>query len=187
MQKILLTIILLGGLLGRAYAQKSFIGIGGGLNNFNGLLGISADVGVTDKFAFRAGAGIGSWGTKLGIGFLVRPMVDSDWRFGLTYTSASGLLDFETELEVNGNTQLVLLDLYRQRLFNISAVKDFPLKNQHVIQIEFGYSINLEGAFFYAVKDGTVLDHTSKTVLNILRPGGLSIGVSYNFSLAKKN
>lgn len=184
MKKTLLLLCLL--ILSTAsYSQKYYLGIGGGLNQHNGLFGISGDVKFNDQYGLRVGAGIGTWGTKVGLGFLFKPRPKGDWRFGFGYCSASGLKDFESEFEVNGSSQTVLMDLHRQGMFNFTAIREFTFKNGDAFNLEFGYSANASGATFYTVKDGSQLDPISVEVLKLLRPGGIVFGISYLFRLNK--
>ncbi|WP_127121423.1 hypothetical protein [Chryseotalea sanaruensis] len=167
-------------------AQKYYLGVGIGVNQHNGLLGLSGDFKLDDQYGVRVGAGIGTWGTKVGLGFLFKPNADGKWRFGLGYSSASGLKDFETEFEVNGgNSQVVLMDLNRQGLFNVTAIREFSFSNGNAFNIEFGYSTNISSSTFYTIKDGSQLDPVSIQVLRFLRPGGIVFGLSYLFRLNK--
>jgi hypothetical protein len=183
--KKLVTLLCLICLFTTGFAQKYYLGIGGGLNQHNGLIGLSGDFKFDDQYALRVGAGIGTWGTKVGLGFLFKPRPKGDWRFGIGYSSASGLKDFESEFEVNGNTQLVRMDLHRQGLFNFTAIREFTFKNGDAFNLEFGYSANVSGSTFYTVKDGSQLDPISVEVLRLLQPGGIVFGISYLFRLNK--
>lgn len=186
MKKTLLLLCLL--ILSTAsYSQKYYLGIGGGLNQHNGLFGISGDFKFNDQYGLRVGAGIGTWGTKVGLGFLFKPRPKGDWRFGFGYCSASGLRDFESEFEVNGSPQTVLMDLHRQSMFNFTAIREFTFKNGDAFNLEFGYSANVSGATFYTVKDGSQLDPISVEVLKLLQPGGIVFGISYFFRLNKNS
>lgn len=167
-------------------AQNSYVGLGTGFNNHNGLLGLSLEVGLQESISLRAGAGLGTWGAKLSGGLLVKTGSDKDWKLGVGYSTSSGLKDFKSELEVaSGDTQEVLMDLHRVGTLNLSLMKCWESKKGNVFNLEFGYAIPLGGDDYYTVKDGSTLSEASEKVLEIIRPGGLTLAISYMIKISK--
>lgn len=165
-------------------AQKSYVTLGTGLNNYNGLIGLGLDLRLADQASLRMGAGLGTWGTKVGAGFVLNADTSGDWKFAIGYSSCSGLKDFKTELEVKGGTKkIVTMDLYRVGTFNLSAIRSWKMKNDNRFNLEFGYAIATGGSTFYKVKDGSTLTENTKKVMDILRPGGFVFALSYNFAI----
>jgi hypothetical protein len=169
-----------------AFAQN-YIGFGAGMENFNGLLGVGAELGLSDQVALRAGVGIGSWGSKIGGGFLVRRTSESRWRFHAGFSSCSGLRDAKLDLPVaSGATAEVIMDLKRQGVLIVSALRTWESRGGNLFNLEFGYSIPAGGVNFYTIKNGVVLSDQGRLVMNIVRPGGLTLAISYLFRLKKR-
>ena len=80
---------------------RFYMGLGTGVNNYVGLIGIGAELRVADPLLVRAGIGIGTWGTKITIGLRYEMHHTSGWVFGLSYSSCSGLSNFKTNLTVD--------------------------------------------------------------------------------------
>jgi hypothetical protein len=168
-----------------AFAQN-YIGFGAGMENYNGLLGIGAELGLSDQVALRAGVGIGSWGSKIGGGFLVRRTSESRWRFHAGFSSCSGIRDVKLSLPVaSGTTAEVTMDLKRQGVLIISALSTWESRGGNRFNLEFGYSIPAGGVNFYTVRNGVALSDQGRQVMNIMRPGGLTLAISYMFRLKR--
>jgi opacity protein-like surface antigen len=193
MRRALLTLIFLTILL-NANAQsasssnrdsipKVYLGVGVGLNNYTGLIGLSVNVRVYHKFFLQGGIGIGSWGSKMSIGARYDLSYKKGWSFGAGLSSASGLKDFKTNLEVkSGNKQDVQMDLLRANTLNIKATYFFRIGKRHNFYLESGYAVPLQSSP-YTIKDGSVLSSTSKAAMDLAAPGGLIFGLGFTFGL----
>jgi len=162
-----------------------YLGVGSGINNDVGIIGIGGKVKLYRTLFIRGGAGISTWGTKLTIGVKYERKHTRCWGYSLSYSSCSGLKDFKSQLETAGNppvTKDVTLDLLRASAVNAAASYNWYLRRNKLIYIEFGYSIPIE-TDPYIVKDGSVLTETSKAVLRMIQPGGLIIGFGFMFGL----
>jgi hypothetical protein len=163
-----------------------YLGIGAGINNDAGLLGITGKVRMYRAIFFRAGAGIGSWGTKLTFGLKYERKYSKCWGYSLSYSTCSGLQDFTTQLETDSAsvpvTKNVVLDLHRAGAFNLSASYNWYFRKNKLFYLEFGYSVPLD-AEPWKVKDGSVLTNSSKGMLRVLQPGGLILGLGFMFGL----
>lgn len=163
-------------------APKTFLGIASGLENFTGLLGPSIEANVWGGFGVYAGVGLGSWGYKMSGGLKYYTDYPYGWAWCLSVSHATGLRDFETELETRNGQQMVRLDLLPCQTLNLTAQHHWKLGKKNRFNLEFGYSIPLTYDA-YTVKDGSVLTDTSELALKILQPGGLMFGIGFTFGL----
>ena len=159
-----------------------FLGFSSGINNYSGLAGVGMEAPLMSSVSLFGQAGLGTWGTKLGAGLRYYPdQIPFGSAWGIGYSVASGLENFETELEVDNpaRTQLVLLDLDRVATLNIDYSYNLRLGRMNKISFHAGYSIRLGGNEHYTVKtSGVVLSSTSVQVMRMLQPGGLLLGLS---------
>lgn len=173
-------------------AGRVFFGFESGINSKVGLLGVRLQAAATNKIAFGAGAGLGSWGGKLG--FYGRYYFKENFRgsylhFG--YNIATGLSGFETELETD--------DLSASGVEDRTVTLDF--KPVGLIDLGYGYAGKLgqksrfyfqTGLAFRTVEvtdtyelktPGLVLTETSEDILQLLSPGGLILAIGIDFGL----
>jgi hypothetical protein len=165
-----------------ASAQVVGIGLGTGLNSYHGILGANLEVGG-EKAAVRFGAGLGTWGYKLGGGVIIRKQ-PAGWGFGIGLLRSTGLKDFKSTMETTSGTSEVTLDLLAVSTLNLTAIKGVKVGNgDNLLYLEFGYSAYLGGATFYRVKDGSTLNDTGRQVMQALKPGGLVLGIAFRFKV----
>ena len=160
-----------------------YFGIGAGLNNYNGLFGIGAKYRIHKTFFLRAGAGIGSWGSKLSIGVIYERKHASCWSYGIGYSSCSGLRNFKTQLETVAsapNTEEVTIDLLRASTVNLTTSYNWYFRRKKIFYLEFGLAVAVESEP-YSVKSASVLTDNSKRALRLLQPGGLIFGLGFMF------
>lgn len=159
-----------------------FLGVASGINNYSGLAGVGMEALVMPSLSLFGQAGLGSWGTKIGGGFRYYPaQIPFGSAWGIGYSIASGLIDFEAELEVENPTRtyFVLLDLHRVGTLNIDYSYNFRVGRMNKISFHAGYAIRLGGSNHYKVKTpGIKLSQSSEQVMRILQPGGLLLGLS---------
>lgn len=166
----------------KAPVSKTFLGVASGLENFTGLLGPSLEVNVSGGFSVYGGIGLGSWGYKMSGGLKYYSDYPYGWAWCLSVSHATGLRDFETELETQSGRRLVLIDLLPCQTLNLTAQHHWRLGKKNRFNLEFGYSIPLTYDA-YTIKDGSVLTDPSELALRILQPGGLMIGIGFSFGL----
>ena len=105
------------------------------------------------------------------------------WSFGAGVSTCSGLKDFKTNLELqDGTSKDVLLDLKRANTLNLKATYNFVLGKKNNFYLDFGYAVPLEQSP-WTIKDGSVLSSTSKTVIDMITPGGILLGFGFTFGL----
>ena len=160
-----------------------YLGIGSGINNYTGLIGLSVNLRAYDKIFLQGGIGIGSWGTKMTIGLRYDLSYKKGWSFGVGLSTCSGLKDFKTNLELqDGTTKEVLLDLNRANTLNLKATYNFMLGKNNNFYLDFGYALPLD-ASPWKVKDGSVISSTSNSVMAMVAPGGILLGLGFMFGL----
>ncbi len=160
---------------------KFYLGIGTGINSYTALIGLSGNYRMTDHLFLQGGLGIGGWGYKVSLGIRYDRSLGSGWMYGVGLSSCSGLQDFETELEVQtGDTQDVMLDLNRAYNFNIKVGYNWIIGRDNSFYLEFGYAVPLQSQV-WEVTDGSVLSPTSIQVMNFISPGGILLGLGFNF------
>jgi hypothetical protein len=167
-----------------ALSQNTYITLGTGLNSYHGFIGVGVDTRITDQLGFRATAGVGGWGGKIGGGLIYRKNGPEGFGIMAGYSSASGLKNFKTDLETGSSgKQEVTLDLLRCGTFNISANRGWRVGSRNIFNLEFGYAFSVAPEKYYVVKSGQTLSPSSETVMKMLQPGGLLLSASFMFGL----
>lgn len=160
-----------------------YIGIGSGLESSTGLIGVTGDFRVKNNFFIRTGAGIGSWGYKLSAGIRNEKYAGKGLGYGAYLSMATGLHDFVLQMEVaSGETKDVKLDLLKGYTIVPTISYKWMMANQNRLILEAGYAVPLQ-TDAWRVKDGSQLSETSKGALRILQPGGISIGLIFQFAV----
>ncbi|MBE0663888.1 MAG: hypothetical protein IH597_15635 [Bacteroidales bacterium] len=159
-----------------------YLGIASGINNYSGLIGIAIEAPISPPISLFGQAGIGTWGTKIGGGFRYYQNPDlygSAWSIG--YASASGLTDFEVEMEVENpkRNEMVLLDLEKVSTLNLDYSYNIRIGTKSKISLHLGYAYPLNKGDNYKLKtSGVQLSTTSKQSLKLIQPGGLLVGLA---------
>ena len=169
----------------RGACPKAYIGLNIGVNNPNGLFGISADIPVIKHFSAAAGIGRSTWGWKYFgevRGYLGE--CHRGWAAGVGVSHNTGLRDFQAELGTTQGDKKVTLDLDPQTNAFVNLYHFFNLgKKRNRFSLMLGYSIPLESKS-YKVKSGHVLNEDSKKAVETLAPGGVSIGIGFYFKVS---
>lgn len=168
---------------------KMFVGAGSGLEYFSGMIGAIAGYKITDNLLLKAGLGIGGWGSKFSAGIRYDFKKGNTWGLGLSYSSCSGLNNYNTSMEVINDrgefvTQTVHLALLRTGTINFTIARKWLVKKKHELCLEGGYCAPIE-VDPYRVLDGSVLTPTSKATLRLQQPGGfhMILGLSFLFGI----
>lgn len=167
-----------------AIVPSVFLGGGLSLNDYG--FGACIEIPVISKLSIYGNAGLGGWGTKLGVGihfyFSKTPYRSA---FSIGYATASGLEDFETQLQVypSGLTETVILDLHRAGSLNFRYSYNFRLGKKHKFVLTAGYAVPLSTNPYELKTKGVTLSETSKQVLDLLQPGGLIFGFKFMFGV----
>jgi hypothetical protein len=167
--------------------RRVYLGLGIGINNYAGALGIGLDIRTVPQLLMRLGAGFGTWGTKVSIGLRYEEHPGkTGWIYGLAYTNSSGLSNYKISLMVDSANTVVTkdvnLNLLTASTLNLTVSRNWVFHRHNEFFFEFGYSIALQNNPF-VVTDGSVLTNTSKEVINITAPGGFIIACGVMFGL----
>jgi hypothetical protein len=199
MKKLLLT-FLAGLLISGASAQTminpflqpevepatAFIGFSTGIDNMVGILGPQLDIVVVKNLMLGGGVGLSSWGYKYAANVQFYPKSLYRFYFKTGYSQNSGLVDFETELELmSGEKEQVRMDLKPVGNIFFTAGRAWKIGKRNRIYLEVGYAFPLVTDDYYTLYDDNIeLSKTSEQVLQMMRPGGLVIAAGLNFAIS---
>lgn len=162
--------------------HRFFIGAGIGINDYG--IGLTGELPIQDQYGVYGNLGVGGWGSKIGFGGIF--YFDEVIRGGaiqLGFASASGLRDYELEMEVQGNTtEMVTMDLFRANTLNVQYVHSIALGRNAKLSFQIGraWSVTRNA---YRVTSGHSLSPASEALLEFLKPGGWIVGTRLMFAL----
>jgi hypothetical protein len=97
---------------------------------------------------------------------------------------ASGLTGFQSELEIeSGQTRDAKMDLIPVGNVFLSFGYTWKLGMKSRFHLEGRYAVPLNTDDYYEVTSGETLGETSKTVMQMLRPGGLVIVPGFDIGI----
>lgn len=166
--------------------KNVYLGLGTGINSYNGMLGISIKWRLVKTLYVRGGLGTGSWGWKLsaGIHYDLKPI--NCWGFCASYSLYSGAPEIHQNLETvqgkNVITKDVLLEYLPTGTINLIASRHWTIKKINFIYLDLGYAIPTVSNI-YSVKDKSVITENADAVIHLMQPGGLIIGLGFMFGL----
>lgn len=161
-----------------------YLGTSTGIDNYSGMIGIGAEIGFSPQATARLGVGIGSWGTKHTIALKYEDRMKTGWGYGVGFSSASGIKNLDLELRTTTGTRTVSIDLYRASSLNFFASRNWLLKNgKNRFILDLGYAVPLTNKNFYMLNDGSELSPDEDTLVRIIRPGGIIVGIGFMFGL----
>ena len=169
--------------------KQYYITTGTGINYENGMLGLQLSTIIKEHFMPFLAIGSGSWGYKVTPGiryFFSKNLLGAG--FGLSYSQIPGVNSIKQNMELNNGSKTEVEFVYKAiNTINISYLNNWHLgKKSNFFTLEVGYSFSLNSNYKnnYTIKTPNVtLSSTSESVLQLLQPGGLIIGVGFNFGL----
>lgn len=191
-KKIILSLLLVFSLsfsFGQSRYKSDYFGIGTGINA-TGLLGVTYEHIFREHLGLYGNLGTGFWGYKAGIGgrYYFRDAVSGG--IALNFSRAMGARNLQGELEVIQNGQTIIrpvsYNLKPVNVFNISYIKFWRMGKNSRFNLEFGYSVPLNGKSESNVEINTLavtLTDPSKAVLTAIQPGGIVIALGFSFGL----
>ncbi len=196
MKKLLLTLLVATVTL-TAYAQygrrssdcpKFYIGLGTGLNNPAGLLGVNLDVPITSSFSLGAGGGLSSWGWKAYFeGRYYFGECNRGWAIGVGGTYNTGLSDaLEVDQDPNNiGIPSALVTLEPVPAVFLSGYRFFDVgKRGNRFYIQVGWSQRFDDKP-YSSSPFRPLTTDGETVMRILSPGGVIVGLGFSFGVVR--
>jgi hypothetical protein len=163
---------------------RSYIGLSTGINNIAAFAGLTFEAPFSEHFSGKVGLGLGGWGVKLGIAGKYYKQYATSWSFGAGFSTASGFSEASVGLSRAATpdiTETTKVNMDRANMLDLVAGKSWGRKVK--FNLELGYSTRVSGGTYATVDKNFVLSPTSVTTLNILRPGGLIIGLGLTFRL----
>lgn len=206
MKKLICTIFLLSGLSASVWAQqgtqkeknttckKTFLGIQTGINNHNGIIGLSLEQALAPQWTIGAGIGTGSWGTKVFAEgrYYFHDACYSRTALGMAFTYAPGFSGLSLN-DVPTNYGDVDVKLIGDPVANLglSFYRFWSLgrKKSSKFYITFGYSIRLNdlqyrlGQETLARYPGIRMTDDAERAVRFIAPGGLIVGLGFYFGL----
>ena len=161
-----------------------FIALSLGLNNNTGIVGVNADIPVSNHFSVDAGIGFSTWGGKFygGAKYFLKPC-HYGWAFGSGITYNTGIKNFDDNLPtIDGATEEVELQLNPQVNLVFAAYRYWALgRNKSRFYIELGYSLPLLGSDRYTQTAGTPINDVASESIKLISPGGLIAAIGFAF------
>jgi len=161
-----------------------YLGLGLEVNNYG--FGFGLEVPVSGNVSITGNAGIGGWGTKIGVSInYYFTDITGKSQLSLGYSRASGLKDFSTELyvEPNDTKQTVKLDLNVIQTINLIYTYNLRIGKSCKTGFSGGYAIPLTKTPYAIKTQGITLTSSSDQVLKMMEPGGLIIGIKFMFGI----
>jgi hypothetical protein len=164
------------------HAQKCYLGVGTGINNASGMVGVLFEAPINSHYSAKLGAGLGSWGSKISVSAKYYKEFPTSISFGLGYSTASGVRNVEYEVELmDGTKNKEEFNLYRAHMIDFTIGKSWGQKVR--FNIECGYSLKIAGGNYKHLYETQELSEDSKTTFDMITPGGLIIGLGLTFAL----
>lgn len=162
-----------------------------GINNPHGLLGINFEMPISQQFTFSPGIGISSWGTKFGgmVKYYTKPCC-MGWAYGIGVTYSKGIESNEMQnvevLTPTGTLKTTIkLRMLSQTNISLNAYKYFRIKTNSRFFAHAGLSFAMNQDKFNVIS-GHKLSETSNMAIKMLSPGGLSLGIGFQFGAKAK-
>lgn len=167
--------------------QKVYLQVGTGINHYHGIIGLGLEVPVKRNISILVSNGIGNWGGKLGLsGRYYLKDARGKGGFSMGISRASGLEDFEIELElIDGSTASVPMELNSTLAANFAYIYAVNFKDKNKLTFSIGYSLGLNDEP-YTLSSAQEISETSESIMNILAPGGLTLGIDLAFGLGNR-
>lgn len=167
--------------------SKIYLGLNTGLENPNGLFGVSIDFSPVQKVSIAAGVGSGSWGTKSFVE--IRRYLGErclGWAGALAFTHSSGVRNISLNANTVWGDRTVVFDFYPVNTVSFGMYRFMHVgRRSNRFSYSIGYSVRLTNDL-YNIKSGDVLSDRGESVMKVMAPGGLMFGLGYYFDVSVK-
>jgi len=183
----LLTLLATSNTFAQLETPPVYLTLSGGINH-TGILGIGVEVPVQENIAVFGDAGIGGWGFKLGLGasyYLNDVVKGGALNLAFYYAGGSGNNSVDITLE---NQNMIPISLKPTGTLNFTYAQNWKLGYKSKFALIGGYALatsNKDNRYDIAVPN-TTLDDFGKSILNILHPNGLILGVKFMIGLGQR-
>ncbi len=165
-----------------AEKQRLYFGISTGVNNIASMFGLTLEVPFSQNVSGKLGLGLGGWGAVIGVAGKYYKRYPESWSFGVGYSTASGYKDILLTLKNNTTTEEVRMNADRAHNIDLVAGKSWG-SDWIKFNLELGYSIQVSGGTYSPVDKKVILSETTTSVMKLLSPGGIIIGLGLTFRL----
>lgn len=171
-------------------SPRTYIGGGFGFNDF-GLIGLGVEFPIAGQVLGYVDLGVGAWGGKIGLGgtyYLNSFVSGSSLSAGLSRASgASDAIEVELEVEPFDRKEKVMIKYNAVNTLNLKYAYNLQLgkSGRNKCELSAGYAIGISDNSYTVETPNVKLNETSKSVLGLLEPGGMILGLRFMFGLGK--
>jgi hypothetical protein len=159
------------------------LGLGTGFNNLTALFGVSAKYRIIKKLSVQGGMGLGGWGYKFSIGLKYGEDFNGGWSLGIGYSVCPGENNIKVSMEdASGVSKEVTINYLTASTINLVAERSWKIGRKNTFYMDFGYAIAMQSTPWKVV-DNTALSDASKSAIKMIQPGGIILGLGFNFGL----
>ncbi len=175
---------------------RLMLGLGNGVNFQTGFCGVAARITFSDHVSLHPVFGISVWGNKYSLNIQYNKRDNGGLFYGMGYTYCSGLEDVFIELNTPNLEEKTYVDFLALNTTNIYMGYEFKIGRINSLSLHWGYALNFDDDPWTVnsiTKNSVVSDTPSYTentiskdtnnILKILQPGGLIIGIIFNFGV----
>lgn len=166
----------------QAMPASVYLGVGTGINNYSGLLGIEFEAPILPRLSITGTLGIGGWGYKAGGSlqyYINEPQFGGSLSLG--FSNAFGGPGVELTLEDGTVAQL---NLENAGTVNLAYLYNFKLGKRSKFVLGGGWSFATSTRPYTVTSPpGVTLSTLDEQVLAFLQPGGLLLSMKFIFAL----
>jgi hypothetical protein len=184
----------LGAIAQNIVCKKTYLGLQTGINNNNGIIGLSIEQAVAKKWTLNTGVGIGSWGYKFFAEgrYYFHANCYRNTAIGLAFTNSTGFKGLKPSgLETNYGKVDVLIDgaFISNASFSFYKFWSIGKKRSNKFYLSAGYSLRLTEINYQIANEtknkysGIQLSENSNNAIRAITPGGIILGLGFYFRL----
>ena len=161
------------------------IGLGSGINNFTGLIGLSVGIRFIDKLSIRAGFGTGFWGAKYTGGLKYDMRYNGGWSYGIGYSicPANNTMEMPVFDDKGKDTgKKYTITFLKASTINVTATRSWKIGRRNTLYLDLGYAVALEDKP-WKILTREPLPESNEFIYKLYKPGGLIIGFGFTFGL----
>ncbi len=160
----------------------SYLGVGTGINNYSGLLGLEWEIPILPRLSIVGTLGLGGWGYKAG-GSLQYYLREPQFGGALCLGFSNAFGGADVPLTLQDGTEAVF-DLRNAGTVNIAYLYNFRLGKRSKFVLGGGWAIPTSTTPYTVTSPpGYTLSSTDREVMKVLQPGGLLLCVKFIFAL----
>lgn len=170
--------------------QAAYIGLGGGINNPTGFVGVNFDLAFTQHFSTDLGIGLSSWGYKTGLqGRYYFDSSNRGWAImgAITYNTGRRHVVLNNIETTGGETSMSLkLEPVAACSISVGYFFDLGRRGTNRFHIQGGYSIPFSAPRFEPAVNNPQLTEKGEQSVRSIAPGGFVLGLGFSFGTGTK-